>query len=244
MVDRKYKVIAEELADAIRCGDHLPGSRLPTISALIDRFGVARETVRAALTVLARDGLVEIRHGHGTVVLNPGLRAVDPEPRVGDGTSTVLAGWAYPSGEIAGRLRVKAEAPLVQRVQHKRVRGRLVGIHEHWLPERVANHVHRAIGLDLADRSTPHMDVLGLLRQAGIGLTITNLDVSARAASAAEAKLMDLDPETPVCVVRRVAYDTAGNPVEARTTVCVEPISVVALAEPTCHHNADWTNPS
>ncbi|GAA4412492.1 GntR family transcriptional regulator PhnF [Actinokineospora soli] len=238
-------MIAEELADAIRCGDHLPGSRLPPISALIERFGVARETIRAALNLLARDGLVEIRQGHGTVVLNPSclpLQAI-AEPRVGDGTSTVLAGWAYPTGEIAGRLRVKAEAPLVQRVQHKRVRGRLVGIHEHWLPERVANHVHRVIGLDLADRATPHMDVLGLLRQAGIGLTVTNLDVSARAASDAEAKLMDLDPQTPVCVMRRVAYDTAGNPVEARTTVCVEPISVVALAEPAYHHSADWAAP-
>jgi GntR family transcriptional regulator len=52
----------------IAADDYAAGARLPGHSDLARRLGVARATVREALTMLEADGLVEIRHGSGTYV--------------------------------------------------------------------------------------------------------------------------------------------------------------------------------
>ena len=45
-----------------------PGTRLPTLEALMREFEVARVTVRQAMELLARDGLVSAERGRGTFV--------------------------------------------------------------------------------------------------------------------------------------------------------------------------------
>lgn len=42
---------------------------MPSEKDLHDEFGLARETVRRALAVLRQEGLVEVRQGHGTFVV-------------------------------------------------------------------------------------------------------------------------------------------------------------------------------
>ncbi|MGC5165515.1 GntR family transcriptional regulator [Luteimicrobium sp. DT211] len=53
------------------------GARLPTVRDLATDLGLARGTVNKVYDALARDGLVETRGRHGTVVLAPAAR---PEP--------------------------------------------------------------------------------------------------------------------------------------------------------------------
>lgn len=60
--------IAENLTGAICAGDYPPGSRLPPESALADRFGVNRHTVRRALAALAARGMLRIVQGSGSYV--------------------------------------------------------------------------------------------------------------------------------------------------------------------------------
>lgn len=68
--------IAWDLRSEIAAGDPLPGSRLATETALAERFGVSRPTVRAALRELEALGLVRTQHGVGTfVVEQPAVRA-------------------------------------------------------------------------------------------------------------------------------------------------------------------------
>ncbi|WP_405579954.1 FadR/GntR family transcriptional regulator [Streptomyces sp. NBC_01190] len=45
------------------------GSRIPTEPELVERFGVARNTVREAVRALAHNGLLDIRQGSGTYVV-------------------------------------------------------------------------------------------------------------------------------------------------------------------------------
>jgi DNA-binding GntR family transcriptional regulator len=63
-----YLQIAAWLRDRIRDGTYQPGDRLPSASALCDRFQVARETVRRALDLLHADGTVVRRQGAGIFV--------------------------------------------------------------------------------------------------------------------------------------------------------------------------------
>lgn len=64
----KYQVIAGELRDAIRSGTYGPGARLPGENDLMALHGVARMTVRQALSVLTAEGLAEPRKGAGVFV--------------------------------------------------------------------------------------------------------------------------------------------------------------------------------
>ena len=50
----------------------LPGTKLPE-DAIGESFGVSRTLVRSALTRLAAEGLVELRHNRGAVVASPSL---------------------------------------------------------------------------------------------------------------------------------------------------------------------------
>lgn len=63
--------IVDSLTQDIREGRLLPGDKLPTESALVDRFEVSRTVVREAISRLQASGLVETRHGIGTFVMEP-----------------------------------------------------------------------------------------------------------------------------------------------------------------------------
>ena len=64
-----YRQLATVLRERIRSGDLPPNRRMPSEKDLHDEFGLARETIRRALAVLRAEGLVEVRHGHGTFVV-------------------------------------------------------------------------------------------------------------------------------------------------------------------------------
>lgn len=64
----RYVQIADLLRQTIARGVWQAGSRLPSNEELMHRFDVSRVTVRQAVDVLARDGLVEARQGSGTFI--------------------------------------------------------------------------------------------------------------------------------------------------------------------------------
>jgi molybdate-binding protein len=63
-----FQQIADELAGAIRRGELVAGSRLPTVRALAQARGVDVNTVNRAYQLLARHGLVESHARRGTRV--------------------------------------------------------------------------------------------------------------------------------------------------------------------------------
>jgi GntR family transcriptional repressor for pyruvate dehydrogenase complex len=67
--------VREQLEEAIGRGEYNPGDRLPSERELAEAFGVSRVSVREALRSLEAVGLVEVRHGAGTMVLDPTQRA-------------------------------------------------------------------------------------------------------------------------------------------------------------------------
>jgi DNA-binding GntR family transcriptional regulator len=70
-----YRQLATLLRDRIRTGDLAPGQRMPSEKDLHDEFGLARETIRRGLAVLRAEGLVEVRQGHGTFVVDAPAQA-------------------------------------------------------------------------------------------------------------------------------------------------------------------------
>lgn len=64
----RYVQLADVLRERITRGQWAPGDRLPSLEQLVREFEVARVTVRQAVDVLSRDGLVSPERGRGTFV--------------------------------------------------------------------------------------------------------------------------------------------------------------------------------
>lgn len=67
----RYLQLAELMRQRIARGLWAEGQKLPSLEALVQEFGVARVTVRQAIDLLARDGLVSPQQGRGTFVTAP-----------------------------------------------------------------------------------------------------------------------------------------------------------------------------
>ena len=65
---KTFRELAELLRGQIEGGEYPPGEVLPPISKMVETYGLARQTVRAALNQLASDGLVRSTPRKGTVV--------------------------------------------------------------------------------------------------------------------------------------------------------------------------------
>jgi GntR family transcriptional regulator, transcriptional repressor for pyruvate dehydrogenase complex len=63
-----YESVLEALKRDLLAGTLRPGDRLPTVSAMADRMGVARASVREAYRVLQNMGLLVMTQGRGTFV--------------------------------------------------------------------------------------------------------------------------------------------------------------------------------
>lgn len=75
-----YKQIAGDLRDRMNTGEYAPGDRLPSYRALSERYGVASETIRAALDDLRSEGLIASQSTRGTYVVNkPSASGPSPE---------------------------------------------------------------------------------------------------------------------------------------------------------------------
>ena len=70
----RYAQLADILRRRIARNRWPPGTQLPTLQALMQEFDVARVTVRQAMELLARDGLVSAERGRGTFVTSQPAR--------------------------------------------------------------------------------------------------------------------------------------------------------------------------
>lgn len=72
------EVVADDIIGYIKRERLQRGDRLPTEPELMERYGVSRTALREAIKVLASSGVIEVRHGHGTFVLETQSLIVTP----------------------------------------------------------------------------------------------------------------------------------------------------------------------
>lgn len=119
----RHHDIADDLRQQIATGRLQLGERLPSETALAERYGVSTVTLRHALAVLQGEGLLEKVHGKGNFVRRP-LRkityvggwgtqdpwtAAEPSLRVTVRSTTVQA-----PADLSALLRVPSGSPLAE----------------------------------------------------------------------------------------------------------------------------------
>jgi DNA-binding FadR family transcriptional regulator len=83
-----FEETVERLGTAIKLGLLAPGSRLPAERELCTRLGIARSTLRQALTALSQSGHVFATRGRGG-----GTFVSDPQPPADPPSPQILAQW-------------------------------------------------------------------------------------------------------------------------------------------------------
>src|SRR6185312_6389982 len=83
-----FEETVERLGTAIKLGLLAPGARLPAERELCSRMGIARSTLRQALTALTQSGHVFATRGR-----SGGTFVADPQPPADPPSAEVLAQW-------------------------------------------------------------------------------------------------------------------------------------------------------
>ncbi|PCF94588.1 FadR/GntR family transcriptional regulator [Vreelandella nigrificans] len=114
---RLYRQIADQLQQLIREGEFPPGTLLPPERELAQSLGVSRASVREALIALEVVRQVEVRVGHGVVVLETCSTTQEPVMRAAARTES----WALdPEFESEIELNLDEEIPPFSLLQTRR----------------------------------------------------------------------------------------------------------------------------
>ncbi|MEU4769703.1 GntR family transcriptional regulator [Actinosynnema sp. NPDC023794] len=221
MVQRKPWVeIAEELRREIHQGVYGPGGRLPSGSVLMNRFGVARQTVQNAMDQLRAEGLVLSVAGKGwfaserkPIVRLARNRLSKAERTEGRGTfmSDAAAGKWQPAvtvkvrreqapEDVCSYLGLDSGCEVVVRDRVMRADGEVVQLAVSYLPVDVAG------GTRLEEVDTGSGGTYARLEESGFELTHFTEVVSARSPRPREAELLQVPFGFPVIQVIRVAF--------------------------------------
>jgi GntR family transcriptional regulator len=134
----QLRSILEDLIDALKPGDPLPSER-----ELAERYDVARMTVRAEITRLAGEGLVERVQGRGTFVAEARVAQAaalssfteDMRARGLTAGSRVLGQGTVPADDlISRRLEVDLGTPVVRVRRVRTADGEPMALEEAYLP--------------------------------------------------------------------------------------------------------------
>jgi GntR family transcriptional regulator len=134
----QLRAILEDLIQTLRPGDALPSER-----ELAERYDVARMTVRAEITRLAAEGLVERVQGRGTFVAEARVAQAavlssfteDMRARGFVPGSRVLGQETVPADQlVAGRLRLDPGTPVLRIRRVRMADGEPMALEEAFLP--------------------------------------------------------------------------------------------------------------
>lgn len=219
-----YAQVKALLLQRIGSGGWKPGEMLPNENELAVEYRVSQGTVRKALMALEADKMLVRRQGVGTFVARHSrdralfqfFRMVGLDDQRRTPTSEVLSQRAARAkSDQALRLGINAGDQLHAVVRIRSFDG------EPAIFERIF--VPVAIMPNLAvERGKEMDDEMYVIYQEQYNISIARVAerLSAVAASAEEAKHLQIAPNSPLLEVSRVAFDVNGRPVELRISRC------------------------
>ncbi|MEJ0070763.1 MAG: GntR family transcriptional regulator [Pseudomonadota bacterium] len=212
-----YFQIERVLRTRIGEGEYPPGSSLPNEAQLCEQFGVSRSTVRQALAVLQREGLITRRAGKGTSVA---IRAPGEAYPASLGSFQdffmyarettyhhLSAAAVNPPPEVAERLKI---SPGSQVMGYRGLRsggGRPFVFVTSWLP--------MSIGRQFTKEDMQHGPMV-LLVGAKFGINIAEIQqhLGATLANKEIAELLDVRARSPILLAKRLYLSAGGDPVD------------------------------
>ena len=218
----------------IESGEWGEGQRIPTIEELCKEYDLARNTVRQALLLLKSDGLIGGGRGIGTFVLkDAGRRPASHELK--EAISDPLHLGADQSIEILKRRRKVAVPANLRRglptyetytqvYKLHLFRGRPFALMDIYIASPVYDRFPK--GQDAS------MKIARLLRNSGIRVAASRLEITTRHPDLETAKLLEYSTTGSLVCMRRWRTDARGRIVTAGTYLYRGDLFVLEIAEP------------
>lgn len=222
----RYLRVAARLWADISAHGARAGDRLPSERSLATRYGVSRETLRAALAELADRGLLESAAARGWFVID-GVRDV---ASAGGRTVEGFADYALKHGlatrsrvlesrtrpatvSEAETLRIGPGAALFE-IRRLRFLDGLVVVLEH-------NRVPLALCPTLTDTDFTTASLYATLRRADPAQfpRVAEYSVEARQPQDQERELLEIEDRTPVLVAQQLTFNQDGRPLELTVAI-------------------------
>jgi GntR family transcriptional regulator len=212
-----YYQIETILRRKILSGEFQPQAPMPTEDALAQSFDVSRITIRQALGLLEKDGLVVRQRGKGTFV-SEGVKAYESAKLTGSMEDLILMGvqtstkilefsWIESPQSVKDRLGL-GEASQVLRIE----KIRLV---EKEPFSYVINYLPQKIGQKIKAEDLTAKPLLMILEEnLGIRPDEADQTIEATIADAHVAPLLDIRVGDPLLKVERTVFDVKKRPVE------------------------------
>ena len=212
-----YAQLESLLAADIARGVLPSGGRLPNEEELVERFAVSRTTVRQSIQNLVRRGLVEIRRGKGTYVLEPKITQeltqltgfVEEMQSLGrNAAARLLDKQIVPANEsVARQLAIATGTPVV-RIQRVRLADNSpLSFDETWLP--------RELGERILEDDLETEPIFSLLEQKyDTPLAEAEYRLEAVGADATVARALGVVLGSPIFLIERISYTTGHQPVD------------------------------
>jgi GntR family transcriptional regulator len=208
----RYVQLADLMRQRIARGQWPREHRLPSLDELTGEFGVARVTVRQAIDLLSREGLVSPQQGRGTFVTGSPSRdriinvvtTLDELARVYEDTQPKIVNIDESVGSpplAEGEGEAAPSYAFMRRV-HSRD-GRPYCVINIWLDERIFRKSPAAFRSKTVIPLLKHMKGLRIAAAHQV-LTIASADMEV-------AGLLQLPMNAPVAEVRRIFKDAAGT---------------------------------
>jgi DNA-binding GntR family transcriptional regulator len=209
-----YFQLAQHLETAIETGQIAQGSRLDNEIQLAARLGLSRPTVRRAIQFLVEKGLLVRKRGVGTTVVHAKVRRgieltslFDDLARTGQQPRTaVLSHTVEPaSAEVAAILGVAEGIPVLALERLRFAHDEPIALMRNYLPSSVPG---------LTTEALERHGLYQIIRASGVTLHSAIQTIGARAANAAEARVLQETKRAPLLTMERTAYDDHGTAVE------------------------------
>jgi len=222
----RYRAVAAALDQAIASGEHAVGTTLPPEKTLCETFGVSRHTIRDAIRLIERDGLVSRRQGSGTTVCDAtpdaryvqSLDSLDEILQYAAATTLCVHDMREITVRDATECKLLGAAPGERwlRIEAMRLAGtRIDGTRKNqpiawttlYLPERF---------FALRDKIGTVSEAIYRLIEKRFGARIAEIDQEINATVIIDdmARRLCVDPGTPGLHITRRYLDVAGRPLE------------------------------
>jgi GntR family phosphonate transport system transcriptional regulator len=213
-----WRQIADTIRLQIAAGEYAVEAALPPESALAERFGVNRHTVRAAISALVSEGILLAQRGRGTFVRRrERLRfPIGQRTRFSTGfadqagqlhAEILAASKTEAEVSIASALHVGAGTPLLRLDMLYRADGVPVSIASNLFPLPRFKHLESAV-------RDSHSITVGLA-QCGVSDYLRHATtLTARHADSTDSELLMLSPGAIVLHAEAVNIDESGTPIQ------------------------------
>jgi GntR family trehalose operon transcriptional repressor len=207
MTLNKFHDIFLELEKGILEGVYQPGSLLPSENQLVEQYSVSRETIRKALNLLINAGYIQKKQGKGSIVLNVrkfdlpisgviSYKELQRAQKMQSITRVVELAEDQVSESLAQLTGWTKNAPIWRLVRQREIDGEVVIVDIDYLLKEIIEELPKERA---EDSIYDYFE-----NDLGLAISYAQKEITVEPITEADQRLMTLDKDTHVVVVRSV----------------------------------------